>query len=722
MKTMKPRMVILVMALVMVASVVPMGRGPQASGADVLYNGGFELGFESNSACPGMVGAGWGCFNNGGAAVYGFYDDMWAPTVADGANSQLIEINTKQQGGDANRQAGIFQRALVHAGATYQLSLKGMIRADDKDTSDPWRYRVYVGFDPTGGVNWQSVSDWRELPWDTYYPRTEPGSFSSYSTSVTASGPALTVFVRVERRWGTWYEETDFNLDTISLVGPAVAVPYVEPVKPAHPSSEGGYTAPPANPGDSAFIAPPAQPSDGAYTDPPAQPGDGSYTASLAQPSSEGGYTVPPAQPGDGYPVDPGYSVPAPVAATTVCSGPNLLWNGGFENGFAPNGVAFYWTGFNNGGRANYGYYDEMWPPVVSQGSHGQLLEINSKNLPDGTDPDRVIGIAQRVYLQAGATYQVSFDAMMREAPVATDEDAYRYEVLWGYSTTGSTDTNQMTYKQLVPLTTIYPRTEPGAMQSYTTQFTAPGGYTTLAIWGLKKWATVNRELDVNLDNVVLQQCSPAQPVHPIYPVYPPKPVHPIYPEKPVYPPKPVQPVVPPSKPHPGPVCDEAAGATWYTVQRGDTLSGIAAATGTTVQAIMETNGLSNPNVIYVGQTLCIPGQAGAEPQTDSAPPAPATRAPAVDAVEQVPASASVVVSDDSSTPASPAEAVEGQDALGQPAASEDASQAAVYTVQRGDSLSAIAGQHGTTVQALAELNDIDNPNHIFTGQQLRLR
>ena len=691
MKMLKPRMLILVMALVMVASVVPMGRGPQASGADVLYNGGFELGFESNSACPGMVGAGWGCFNNGGAAVYGFYDDMWAPTVADGANSQLIEINTKQQGGDANRQAGIFQRALVQAGATYQLSLKGMIRADDKDTSDPWRYRVYVGFDPTGGVNWQSVSDWRELPWDTYYPRTEPGSFSSYSTSVTASGPALTVFVRVERRWGTWYEETDFNLDTISLVGPAVAVPYVEPVKPAHPSSEGGYTAPPANPGDSAFIAPPAQPSDGAYTDPPAQPGDGSYTASLAQPSSEGGYTVPPAQPGDGYPVDPGYSVPAPVAATTVCSGANLLWNGGFENGFAPNGVAFYWTGFNNGGRANYGYYDEMWPPVVSQGSHGQLLEINSKNLPDGTDPDRVIGIAQRVYLQAGATYQISFDAMMREAPVATDEDAYRYEVLWGYSTTGSTDTNQMTYKQLVPLTTIYPRTEPGAMQSYTTQFTAPGGYTTLAIWGLKKWATVNRELDVNLDNVVLQQCTPAQPVHPIYPVYPPKPVHPIYPEKPVYPPKPVHPVVPPSKPHPGPVCDEAAGATWYTVQRGDTLSGIAAATGTTVQAIMETNGLSNPNVIYVGQTLCIPGQAAAVPYVEPAP-ADAPAAPVVMAPQPTASEATATTASGST-----------------------------YRVQRGDTLSAIAAQNGTTVEALTQANNLSNPNNIYVGQILVL-
>lgn len=122
-----------------------------------------------------MVGAGWGCFNNDGAAEYGFYNDMWAPTVAAGQSSQLIEINTKAQGGDPNRQAGIFQRALVQADATYQMSLQGMIRADDKDTSDPWRYRVYVGFDPTGGVNWQAVSDWRELPWDTYYPRTDPG-------------------------------------------------------------------------------------------------------------------------------------------------------------------------------------------------------------------------------------------------------------------------------------------------------------------------------------------------------------------------------------------------------------------------------------------------------------------------------------------------------------------------------------------------------------------
>lgn len=43
-----------------------------------------------------------------------------------------------------------------------------------------------------------------------------------------------------------------------------------------------------------------------------------------------------------------------------------------------------------------------------------------------------------------------------------------------------------------------------------------------------------------------------------------------------------------------------------YTVQSGDTLSGIAAKFGTTWQALAQKNGLANPNVIYVGQTLTI--------------------------------------------------------------------------------------------------------------------
>jgi len=649
MQTKKLRILIVALMLVIVASLIPAGAAPMASAGDMIFNGGFENGFNYNPSCGGMVGAGWGCFTNGGTAVYGFYDDMWSRVVYSGLHSQLIEINTLEKGGDNDRNAGIFQTVRVVPGATYELALKGMIRADDHG-GDPWRYRVYVGFDYNGGSNWQAVADWRELSWDTYYTRTDPGSFSSYSTRVTPSGGNLTVFVRTQRRWGTWYEETNFNLDAISLYGPSHPVAVVPPI----------HIDPPV------AVVPPI------HIDPPVA-------------------IVPPIH------IDPPVVVVPPVQ---VCSGPSLIMNGGFENGFAANGVGFYWYGFTNGGRANFGFYDEMWPPVVSQGAHSQLLEINSKGLP-ATDPDRIIGIMQRLWLQPGVTYEISFDSAMREAPVAADEDPYRYMVEWGYSTTGTTDPAQMLFRERVPLDKILPRTDPGvhAMQSYTTRFTAPaGGHTTIALWGLKKWATLERELDVNIDNVTLRACgwTPVQPpvVHPPV-VYPPV-VHPPV----VYPPVVKPPVVYPPVSKPG-TC-----SAWYTVQRGDTLSGIAAHFGTTVSAIMAANNLTNPNLIYAGQKLCIPDQPVAMPYGTAAV-SDSYAAPVVEPVVVAPVVvAPVVVEPATAQPSGYAAAQDG---------------ANVHQVQRGDTLSAIAAQHGTTVAALMQINNLSDPNFIYAGQRIRL-
>jgi len=53
------------------------------------------------------------------------------------------------------------------------------------------------------------------------------------------------------------------------------------------------------------------------------------------------------------------------------------------------------------------------------------------------------------------------------------------------------------------------------------------------------------------------------------------------------------------------------SGAACYVVQSGDTLSGIASLFGTTVDAIWQSNRTtigSNPNLIYAGQRLYIPG------------------------------------------------------------------------------------------------------------------
>ncbi len=109
----------------------------------------------------------------------------------------------------------------------------------------------------------------------------------------------------------------------------------------------------------------------------------------------------------------------------------------------------------------------------------------------------------------------------------------------------------------------------------------------------------------------------------------------------------------------------DAAGSELYTVQRGDSLSAIARRYGVTVDALMSANGLNNPNSIFAGQQLNIPGRLQSSAGTHSG--------------------------------------------------------SGVYTVQRGDSLSAIARRYGVTVEALMSANGLNNPNSIFAGQALNI-
>ncbi len=49
----------------------------------------------------------------------------------------------------------------------------------------------------------------------------------------------------------------------------------------------------------------------------------------------------------------------------------------------------------------------------------------------------------------------------------------------------------------------------------------------------------------------------------------------------------------------------------YHTVQRGENLFRISMRYGTTINAIAAANNISNPDVIYAGQTLCIPPDGG---------------------------------------------------------------------------------------------------------------
>ena len=113
-----------------------------------------------------------------------------------------------------------------------------------------------------------------------------------------------------------------------------------------------------------------------------------------------------------------------------------------------------------------------------------------------------------------------------------------------------------------------------------------------------------------------------------------------------------------------GPVLAQGGGdsqATIHVVQRGETVFRIAQQYGTSVEAIAQSNGLSDVTSIQVGQRLLIPNGA----------------------------------------------------------VSADTPTAGQHTVQPGESLEHIALRYGTTPQLLAALNNVINPAQLFVGEVL---
>ncbi|MEO2155589.1 MAG: LysM peptidoglycan-binding domain-containing protein, partial [Acidimicrobiales bacterium] len=155
-------------------------------------------------------------------------------------------------------------------------------------------------------------------------------------------------------------------------------------------------------------------------------------------------------------------------------------------------------------------------------------------------------------------------------------------------------------------------------------------------------------------------------------------------------------------------------------VQRGDSLSAIAAEYGVTLSALIEANNITDPNTVHVGQELLVPG--ATRPITPTGPVIVTVRSG--DSLSKIAAEHGVSVSalmiQNSIT--DPDRLSVGQQ-LTIPGSMPPTSTLPplIVTVVSGDSLSAIAAAHGVTVSALMDANGITNPNLLSVGQELRI-
>lgn len=154
----------------------------------------------------------------------------------------------------------------------------------------------------------------------------------------------------------------------------------------------------------------------------------------------------------------------------------------------------------------------------------------------------------------------------------------------------------------------------------------------------------------------------------------------------------------------------------YYTVQYGDTLSGIAAMYNTTYTYLAKLNGISNPNLIYSGQRIMVSGKYGSSAGHDTT----SYTVRSGDCLSTI--GVKLGVSWQSIANAngihSPYIIYAGQ-VLSIPRDKGDVG--AYYIVRSGDCLSIIAAKYGTSYQEIARLNGISYPYTIYPNQTLRV-
>lgn len=154
-----------------------------------------------------------------------------------------------------------------------------------------------------------------------------------------------------------------------------------------------------------------------------------------------------------------------------------------------------------------------------------------------------------------------------------------------------------------------------------------------------------------------------------------------------------------------------------YIVQSGNTLKQIASMYGTTVENIVRLNNIQNPNLIYVGQELIIPNvnEKTSTIQTYTVQSGDTLNQIAVrygTTVEQLVrlnniTNPNLIYPGETLT-------INSTNTLGETGKN-------IYTIQYGDTLTSISEKFNVSIQQIVELNNIQNPNLIYAGERIKI-